>query len=113
MAEEIDANEVEFNAQIVAAAWESFDDGIPAMAAEAILSEFYDYDVAANSGVEADRDVLFPEIDVMVEEKAIGVCDRETAEKYAASFIELERDDDRVLSLNGAAVYEGHTIPEA
>jgi len=110
MAQQIDADDVSFNPQIIAAAWEAFDDGIPAVAAAAIINEFEDYTVTANDGIESDRDVLFPDVDVMVEEKAMGVCGRETAEKYAGAYIPLK--DDEVLALNGAAVYEDHVVPE-
>jgi len=113
MAKEISSTEVEFNAEIVAAAWEGFGDGIPAVAAESIVAEFFDYDVKANSGIESDRDVHFPEINVLVEEKAIGVCPRETAEEYAGAYIDLEREDGYVLALNGAAVYEEWNVPAA
>lgn len=111
MAEQINADDVDFNAQVIAAAWESFGDGIPAVAAAAIINEFYDYEVTANDAIEADRDVLFTDVDVMVEEKTMGVCPKETAEEHAALFIDLERDDGHVLALNGAAVYEDHAIP--
>lgn len=104
--------DVEFNARVVAAAWESFEKGIPEVSAAAIVNEFYDYTVTANEGVESDRDVLFPRVDVMVEEKAMGVCSRETAEEFAGAYVDLERDDGRVLALNGGAVYEDHVVPE-
>jgi hypothetical protein len=104
-------DDVDFNANIIAAAWEEFGDGIPAVAAAAIINEFYDYTVTANEATESDRDVLFPNVDVMVEEKTMGVCDVETAEKHATMHIELDRQDGKVLALNGAAVYENHTVP--
>jgi hypothetical protein len=111
MATEIEADEVEFNPSIIAAAWEAFSNGIPAVAAEAILNQFYDYEVPANAGMESDRDVYFPDRDVMVEEKAIGVCAKETAEEHAGSFIDLGREDGKVLALNGAAVCENWAVP--
>jgi len=111
MAEEIKANEVEFNPEIIATAWESFGDGIPAVSAAAIVNEFYDYTVTANEAEESDRDVLFPNVDVMVEEKAIGVCSEEIADKHAGAYIKLSREDNKVLALNGAAVYEDYRVP--
>ena len=108
---EISANDVSFNPEIIAAAWEAFGDGIPAVSAAAIVNEFYDYRVTANEGEESDRDVIFSEVGVMVEEKAMGVCDVETAEEYAGAYIRLNRDDGKVLALNGAAVYENHAVP--
>jgi len=111
MAEEINAEDVSFNPEMIAVAWEEFGDGIPAVSAAALINEFYDYTVTANEADESDRDVLFPRVDVMVEEKAMGVCPKETAEEHAACFIDLNREDGYVLAMNGAAVYENHTIP--
>jgi len=111
MSETLNSDDVNFNANIIASAWEEFGDGIPAVAAAAIINEFYDYTVTANEATEADRDVLFPRVNVMVEEKAMGVCDVETAEKHAPMYVELNREDGKVLALNGAAVYENHTVP--
>ena len=113
MVEVINNNDVSFNAEIIADAWESFGDGIPAVAAAAIINEFYDYTVTANDGIESDRDVMFKDVDVMVEEKAMGVCAQDVAEQHAASYISLDREDGKVLALNGAAVYENHHIPAA
>jgi hypothetical protein len=104
-------DDVSFNAQEIATEWEEFGDGIPAVAAAALLNEFTEYDVDAEDGIEADRDVIFTDVDVMVEEKAMGVCPRKTAEQFAPAYIELEREDRRVLALNGAAIYENHVVP--
>jgi len=111
MAQQIDAEEVSFNPEMVAVAWENFGDGIPALSAAAIINEFYEYTVTANEAEESDRDVLFPRVDIMVEEKAMGVCPKETAEEHAGAYIDLDREDGYVLALNGAAVYENHTVP--
>ena len=113
MAEKIEASDVSFNPEIIAAAWEAFGDGIPAVSAAAIVNEFYDYTVTANEAEESDRDVLFSSVDVMVEEKAIGVCSEEIADKHAGAYIKLNREDGKVLALNGAVVYENHTVPAA
>lgn len=102
---EIDPGEVSFNPEIVAAAWEAFDDGIPALAAAALANEYRDdVDVTPNEGIESDRDVHFPRVDLLVEEKAMGVCDEPTAKKYAPAYIKLARDDGRVLALNPAQI---------
>lgn len=113
MAEEINAEDVAFNPEIIAAAWDEFGDGVPAVAAAAIVNEFYDCTVTANNAEESDRDVIFPEADIMVEEKAIGVCSKETAENHAGAYIPLDFSGESVLALNGAAVYENWTVPEA
>lgn len=115
-ADDLDAEDVAFDPNEVAAAWEDFNDGdnagIPAEAAAAIISEWYDDSVTAADAIESDRDVLFPDAEIMVEERAMGVCDRRTAEDLAAGFFALNREDGRVLALNGAAVYEDWTVPE-
>lgn len=111
MAEQIDADNVSFNPQVIAAAWEAFDGGIPAVAAAALVNEFTDYTVTANDGSEADRDVIFDSEPVMVEEKAMGVCPKETAEAHAPAYIELGRQDGYVLALNGAQIFEDYTVP--
>lgn len=108
-ATEVDANEVSFNPEIIALAWEGFDDGIPAVAAAALVNEFVeDVEVNANKGDETDRDVMFREAGVHVEEKAMGVCDRETAKEHAPAYIELdERGDEKVLAFNLAQIFTG------
>jgi len=112
MAQEIDATDVEFNAEIIAAAWEAFDNGIPSVAAAALVNELDNgVHVTANDGEESDRDVIFPDSDVVVEEKAMGVCARETAEAHAPAFVPLDREDGKVLALNPAQVFEDYPIP--
>jgi len=111
-AQEMTADEVSFNPQIIAAAWEAFEDGIPAVAAAALVNELPNgITVTANDGVESDRDVLFHDAEVMVEEKAMGVCPRETAEEHAPAFIDLGREDGYVLALNAGQVFEDHSVP--
>jgi len=113
-AQEMTAEEVEFNPEIIAAAWEAFEDGIPAVAAAALVNELSNgITVTANDGEESDRDVIFADAEVMVEEKAMGVCPRETAEKHAPAFIDLDREDGYVLALNAGQVFENHTVPTA
>jgi len=102
----IDSEDVSFNPEIIAAAWEAFEDGIPAVAAAALVNEMdNDLQVIANDGEECDRDVHFEAQGVMVEEKAMGVCSEDTAEKYAPGYIPLDRDDGKVLALNLAQVF--------
>jgi len=107
------ADDVSFNPNIIAAAWEAFEDGIPAVAAAALVNEYTDATVAANDGVEADRDVHFSDAEIMVEEKAMGVCARDTAEQYAPAYIELGRDDGKVLAFSPAQIFEDHVVPSA
>ena len=105
-------DDVSFNPNVIAAAWESFEDGIPAVAAAAFVNELPNgISVTANDGVESDRDVVFHDAEVMVEEKAMGVCPRDTAEQYAPAFVELDREDGYVLALNGVQVFEDYAIP--
>jgi len=107
MTDVLTADDVSFNPHIIATAWDAFEHGIPAVAAAALVNELPNgATVTANDGREADRDVFFPDAEIMVEEKAMGVCPRETAETYAPAFVELERDDGYVLALNGAQVFE-------
>ena len=113
MSEALTADDVNFNPKIIAAAWEAFEDGIPAVAAAALVNELPNgVTVAANDGVESDRDVLFHDAEVMVEEKAMGVCPRDTAEQYAPAFVELDREDGYVLALNAGQVFEDYAVPE-
>lgn len=113
MATEYLPKDVEYNPEVIAAAWEAFGDGVPAVAAAALVNEYTEHTVTGNEGEESDRDVLFHDAEVMVEEKAMGVCERETAEKFAPLFIELDRDDGRVLAINPGAIYENHRVPSA
>ena len=110
MAEKIEATEVSFNAEIIAAALEAFEGGIPAVAAAALVNELPNGEtVTANEGVESDRDVIFHDAEIMVEEKAMGVCSKEIAEQHAPAYIELESGE--CLCLNGAQVFENYVIP--
>jgi len=114
MAEKMTAEDVSFNPEIIAAAWEAFEDGIPAVAAAALVNELPNgITVTANDGEENDRDVFFVDANVMVEEKAMGVCPRDVAEEHAPAYVELDREDGYVLALNGAQVFEEYTIPSA
>jgi hypothetical protein len=114
MAQQIAADDVSFNPNVIAAAWESFEDGIPAVCAAAIVNDLPNgITVTANDGEEADRDVHFADAGVMVEEKAMGVCPRDVAEEHAPAYVELGREDRYVLALNGAQVFKNHTIPTA
>lgn len=113
MTEVLTAADVSFNPEVIAAAWEAFENGIPAVAAAALVNELPNgISVTANDGVESDRDVIFHDADVMVEEKAMGVCPRETAEQHAPAFVELDREDGYVLALNAGQVFENHAVPE-
>lgn len=102
----IDADDVSFNALAIAGAWEAVDDQVPTCVAVAITNEFTDHVVTAEDGVESDRDVLFGDAGVLFEEKAVGVCSRETAEQYAPAYVELERDDGFVLAINPAQIFD-------
>lgn len=102
---EIDAENVQFNAHAIAGAWDAADE-LPACVAAAIVNEFTDYDVRAADGIEADHDVHFKDTGIMVEEKAVGVCPRETAERLAPGFIELDRRDGYVLAVNPGSIYD-------
>jgi hypothetical protein len=105
-AEVIDSEDVSFNPEIIAAAWEAFENGIPAVSAAAIVNEMDNTPtVNANDGEEVDRDVHFEEQDILVEEKAMGVCAESTAEEYAPGYIKLDREDGKVLALNLAQVF--------
>jgi len=107
MAEKIEASEVAFNPEIIAAAWGAFESGIPAVAAAAIVNELPNgKTVTANDGEETDRDVFFADAELMVEEKAMGVCAEETAEEHAPAYIPLDREDGKVLAINAAQVME-------
>lgn len=103
---ELDPKDVSFNPEIVAAAWEAFDVGIPAIAAAALVNEFTDFEVTANSGDEVDNDVFFDDEKILVEEKAMGVCSRPVAEKYAVAFIDLDRPDGKVLAINTHQIFQ-------
>ena len=113
---QIDPSEVAFEPHAIAAAWEAADD-LPVCVAVAIANEFADADVRAADGEKSDRDVVFGwyenddgtdwGFDVHVEEKAVGVCDRETAEKYAQAYVDLpNRDDGRVLAVSPGMVFD-------
>jgi len=109
-AEVFGPDDVSFNPNVIAAAWESFEGGIPAVAAAALLNELPNgVQVTANDGVESNRDVVFPHAELMVEEKAMGVCAKETAENYAPAYVELDRDDGYVLALDAGQVLEHPT----
>ena len=112
MSEALTTDDVSFNPNVIAAAWESFEDGIPAVAAAALVNELPNgVTVTANDGVESDRDVIFHDAEIMVEEKAMGVCPRDTAEKYAPAFVELNREDGYVLAINAGQVFEDYAVP--
>lgn len=102
---------VGFNARAIAAAWEAAEH-TPVCVAVALTNEFTDHHVTAADGTEEDRDVIFSEAGVHFEEKGVGVCDRETAEKYAPGYVELDRRDGRVLAVNPAQVFD-YNPPEA
>ena len=106
-AERIDPDDVNFNADVIAAAWEAFDDGMPAVAAAAFVNELEnDVTVCANDGIEVDRDVEFRDAGILVEERAMGVCAEETARKHAGAFVPLDRDDGKVLALTRFHIYD-------
>jgi len=107
----IDPDDVDFDAHAIAAAWEAAPD-IPVYVAVAVTNEFHDLDVKALEGYKTDGDVGFWEDPddgtpvVLFEEKAVGVCPRETAKKFAPMFVDLpNRDDDRVLAVNPAQIF--------
>lgn len=113
----IDADDVAFNAYAIAGAWEAAED-VPVCVAVAITNEFTSYDVTADDGEESDRDVVFEDggdvtdYGVLFEEKAVGVCDRDTAEEYAPRYIDLpDRDDGKVLAINTAQIMEYRALP--
>ena len=107
----IDADDVAFDAHAIAAAWEAADD-LPVCVAVAVANEFTDVDVRAADGKKSDRDVVFGThddrpADVLVEEKTVGVCARETAEKYAPAYVTLpNRDDGKVLAVSPGMVFD-------
>jgi len=114
MAQQIAADDVEFNPKIIAAAWEAFDNGIPAVAAAALVHELPNgITVSANDGDETDRDVVFRDAEVLVEEKAMGVCPRHIAEDHAPAFIDLNRPDGYVLAADAGQVFEEYACPQA
>jgi len=107
----IDPDDVDFDAHAIAAAWEAAPD-VPVCVAVAVTNEFHDLDVKALEGYKTDGDVGFWEDPddgtpvVLFEEKAVGVCPRETAKKFAPMFVDLpNRDDDRVLAVNPAQIF--------
>lgn len=106
----LENNDVDFNAKAVAGAWEAAEE-LPACVAAALVNEFTDKKVGYWDGVESDRDVIFSEAEIMVEEKAVGVCDRETAEKYAPLYVELDRYDNKVLAMNPAQIFTDWIVP--
>lgn len=110
MADVLQADDVGFDAHATAAEWEAHD-ALPVGVAARIVNEFTDHTALISDGYESDRDVVFPGPDLLVEEKAVGVCRRETAEKFAPAYVELDREDDRVLAVNPAQVMPGHTPP--
>jgi hypothetical protein len=113
MAQQIDASDVSFQPKVMAAAWEACDD-LPCSVAATIVNEFTDNGpVGYWEGEQSDGDVLFPDHDLMVEEKAVGVCARETAEQYAPAYVTYDSDDGKVLAVNPAQVFENHTVPSA
>ena len=98
-AEEVDSEDVSFSPKAIAAAWEAVED-VPVCVAVAITNNFSPYFVTASDGEMCDGDVTFKDGNVLFEEKAVGVCDRETAEKYATHVIELDRADEKVLAID-------------
>jgi hypothetical protein len=113
MAQEIDAADVSFQPKVMAAAWEASEE-LPCSVAATIVNEFTDNGpVGYWEGEQSDGDVLFTDHNLMVEEKAVGVCDRATAEEYAPAYVTYDGDGDKVLAVNPAQVFENHTIPSA
>lgn len=106
MATEMKPKHVGFNVKAIMAAWETADD-LPPCVAAAVTNEFTAERVNAADGEMIDRDVEFADAGVMVEEKAVGVCDRETADKYAPYMIDPDRDDGKVMAVNPHQIYTG------
>lgn len=106
---QIGPDDVAFDAYAIAAAWEAAED-VPVCVAVAITNEFTDHTVTAADGVKSDRDVMFGasagDFDVHFEEKAVGVCDRDTARKYATHYVALpDRTDGKVLAVTPAQIF--------
>jgi hypothetical protein len=110
MSVELDVSEIGFNPHAVALVWERANE-LPVSVAATLAQEFANAEIHATDGEQSDRDVLFTDANVLVEEKAVGVCGRERAE-YAPGFIELDRDDGRVLAVNPNQIFEGHQAHE-
>lgn len=106
MSVELDESEVGFNPHAVALVWECATD-LPVSVAATLAQEFANADIRGSDGEQSDCDVVFPDAGILVEEKAVGVCGRERAEQYAPGFIELDRDDGRVLTVNPNQIFEG------
>jgi len=112
-AKRIEPDEVDFEPHAIAAAWEAAAD-LPVCVGVAIANEVVDDPVHAADGEAVDRDVVFGHktatpltADVLVEEKAVGVCPRDVAEEHAPTFVALpDRDDDHVLAVNPAQVFD-------
>jgi hypothetical protein len=102
----LDSDDVAFDANAIAAAWEAADSQTPVCVAVALTNEFTEYTVNASEGVAEDRDVHFQNSGILVEEKAVGVCARETAEKYAPKYVTLPGRD-KVLAVNPAQIMPG------
>ena len=112
----IDPDDVDFDAHAIAAAWEAGDD-VPVCVAVAITNEFTNLRVSAFDGEKSDGDVVFDKVDgdmfhkagtpdVLFEEKAVGVCYRGIAERYAPMYVELNREDNKVLAVNPAQIFD-------
>ncbi len=103
--EESPETDVNFNAPAIAGAWEAAED-VPVCVAVAITNEFTEHTVTAQDGEESDGDVVFEAAGILFEEKAVGVCQRRTAEKYAQRYVELEREDNKVLAISPVQIFE-------
>lgn len=105
--EEFPVSDVDFNAPAIAGAWEATEN-VPVCVAVAITNEFTEHTVTAQDGEESDRDVVFEEAEILFEEKAVGVCHRKIAERYAQGYVELDRGDNKVLAITPAQIFENY-----
>ena len=97
-------DDVKFNARAIAAAWEGAE-VVPVCVAVAITNEFTEHEVTAADGEESDGDVYFTDAKILFEEKAVGVCARDVAEAHAPGYVELDRDDEKVLAVNPGQIF--------
>lgn len=98
------ATDVNFNAHAIAGAWEATEN-VPVCVAVAITNEITEHTVTPQDGEESDGDVVFEDAGILFEEKAVGVCQRKIAEKYAQIYVELDRRDNKVLAITPAQIF--------
>lgn len=103
--DQIDPSDVSFDVDAVAASLASHDT-LPADAAAAIVSEWYDVDVSAGDGIEQfNGSVYFPDAGIRVNSSALSLTTPRNAPTAGWVVIPVARNT-RVLSINGERIVE-------